>query len=160
MLTAHTGLPNASHFDRLVDMKVGDVFYIDIYGETLAYQVNDTQVVLPDNFDSLGRSAGDDLLTLLTCTPYGINSHRLLVHAHRIDYDAELDVPGPTVLGFDWSLHPWMYPRLAVAAAALVILGAMSIGWLRSDRRAKRDSAAMDAGTTGDTNQQEELAGP
>ena len=85
VLTGHTGLPNAELFTRLDELVVGDVFYIHILNERLAYKVYEIKVVLPDNIDELRITIGEDLVTLVTCTPYGVNSHRLLVKAERVE---------------------------------------------------------------------------
>lgn len=85
VLTGHTGLPNAELFTRLDELVVGDVFYIHILNERLAYKVYEIKVVLPDNIDELRITSGEDLVTLVTCTPYGVNSHRLLVKAERVE---------------------------------------------------------------------------
>ena len=85
VLTGHTGLPNAELFTRLDELVVGDVLYIHILNERLAYKVYEIKVVLPDNIDELRITSGEDLVTLVTCTPYGVNSHRLLVKAERVE---------------------------------------------------------------------------
>ncbi|MDD5953410.1 MAG: class C sortase [Oscillospiraceae bacterium] len=87
VLSAHCGLPTAVLFTNLEKLIVGDVFYIDVLNMTLAYEVYDIEVVEPTDSSSLYPKAGEDLVTLVTCTPYGVNSHRLLVHAKRIELD-------------------------------------------------------------------------
>lgn len=95
VLAGHTGLPSARIFDRLTELKVGDWFVIRILGEDHAYRVTSTEVVLPDQTDDLAIQDGKDLVTLVTCTPYGINTQRLLVHAERCDVPQEwLDMQG------------------------------------------------------------------
>ena len=84
VLSAHSGLPNAAMFDRLPEMEVGDTFSITILSQTIYYQVYDIETVLPDQTASLYIQEGKDLVTLVTCTPYGVNTHRLLVHAERV----------------------------------------------------------------------------
>lgn len=86
-ISAHRGLVRKELFTRLDEMEVGDVFYIHVLGEKLAYRVNAIEEVLPTKTDSLKISKGEDLITLITCTPYGINTHRLYVHAQRFHYD-------------------------------------------------------------------------
>lgn len=85
VLTGHTGLPSARLLTDLKDLEEGDLFYISILGESLSYQVAQIQVVLPEEADALTAVPGEDLCTLVTCTPYGINSHRLLVMGKRIE---------------------------------------------------------------------------
>lgn len=89
VLTAHTGLPNAKMFDGLTSLVIGDKFYLHILGRTLAYQVDAINVVKPDEVELLNPIEGEDHVTLLTCTPYGVNSHRLLVRGVRIPYVEE-----------------------------------------------------------------------
>lgn len=91
VITGHTGLPEKMIFTDLENLQYGDQFYIDILGERLAYQVNQIQVVSPDNLDVLAVQEGRDLVTLLTCTPYMINSHRLLVTGERVPYKEKME---------------------------------------------------------------------
>lgn len=91
VITAHRGLPNAKLFRNLDQLVEGDVFYIHNIGETLAYQVDKIQVVDPSDFSPVLVEENHDYATLLTCTPYMINSHRLLVRGHRIPYQEAID---------------------------------------------------------------------
>ena len=91
VVTGHRGLPNAKLFRNLDQLVEGDVFYIHNIEDTLAYQVDKIQVVDPSDFDPVLVEEGKDYATLLTCTPYMINSHRLLVRGHRIPYQAAVD---------------------------------------------------------------------
>ena len=86
IISAHTGLPSAKMFDNLTEVKEGDVFYIHVLNRTLAYEVDQIKVVLPENVSDLLIDKNKDYVTLVTCTPYGINSHRLLVRGTRIPY--------------------------------------------------------------------------
>lgn len=86
-LAAHRGLANARLFTDLDQLKKGDVFYLHILDKTLAYEVDKITVCLPDEVDGLKLDQDEDLVTLLTCTPYGVNSHRLLVRGSRIPYE-------------------------------------------------------------------------
>lgn len=92
VLTAHCGLPTAKLFTDLEKLEEGDVFYVHNLAETLAYKVVQIKVVNPDEFDDLLVVKGHDYATLLTCTPYMINTHRLLVRGERIPYDAVEDI--------------------------------------------------------------------
>lgn len=85
VLSAHRGLPHARLFTDLDRMEVGDVFTITVPGRTLTYQVDRIDIVTPDNVGAVQIQAGKDYCTLLTCTPYGVNSHRLLVRGERIE---------------------------------------------------------------------------
>jgi len=83
VLTGHTGLPSAKLFTDLTKMKEGDPFYLRVLGQTLVYEVDQIKVVLPSDGSELEPEPGKDYCTLLTCTPYGVNSHRLLVRGER-----------------------------------------------------------------------------
>ena len=96
VLTGHTGLPNAELFTRLDELVEGDIFYIHVLNEILTYKVYEIKVVLPDNIDELRITSGEDLVTLVTCTPYGVNSHRLLVKAERVEYEDYTENNGNT----------------------------------------------------------------
>lgn len=89
VLAGHTGLPTAQIFDRLEELQVGDWFIIRVLGEDCAYRVTSTEVVLPNQVSSLSIESGKDQVTLVTCTPYGVNTHRLLVHAERTEVPSE-----------------------------------------------------------------------
>lgn len=91
VITAHSGLPTAKLFTDIKDMKKGDRFYIHNIAETLAYEVDQIKVIEPSNFEDLLVVPGHDYATLLTCTPIGINTHRLLVRGHRVPYDKAVD---------------------------------------------------------------------
>lgn len=91
-----------------MDVQVGDAIYLSTFGERMKYEVYDIEVVLPEETDSLRAEEGRDLLTLITCTPYGINTHRLLVHAERVPMDPDeasvLDESTSTVQWWMWAL--------------------------------------------------------
>lgn len=91
VITAHRGLPKARLFTDLNQLKTGDVFYFHNLSETLAYQVDDIKVIEPQEIEHLEIVPGHDYMTLLTCTPYMVNSHRLLVRGHRIPYSQEIE---------------------------------------------------------------------
>ena len=85
VLTGHTGLPSATLFSNIDRLVPGDIFTIHILGETFTYEVDQIETVLPNELNSLKIEEGHDYCTLITCTPYGINTHRLLVRGHRIE---------------------------------------------------------------------------
>ena len=87
ILSGHSGMANQKMFTDLEQLVPGDVFYLNVLNETLAYQVTEINTVLPYETDLLGIVPGEDLCTLVTCTPYGVNSHRLLVRGSRIPYE-------------------------------------------------------------------------
>lgn len=84
-ISAHSGYPTQKFFDDIDELESGDMIYIHILNQKLSYEVYTTDVVLPDDTEQLNVETDRDLLTLITCYPYGINSHRLLVHAERTD---------------------------------------------------------------------------
>lgn len=87
ILSGHSGMASQKMFTDLEQLTQGDVFYLNVLNETLAYQVTEINTVLPYETDLLGIVPGEDLCTLVTCTPYGINTHRLLVRGSRIPYE-------------------------------------------------------------------------
>ena len=87
ILSGHSGMASQKMFTDLEQLTPGDVFYLNVLNETLAYQVTEINTVLPYETDLLGIVPGEDLCTLVTCTPYGINTHRLLVRGSRIPYE-------------------------------------------------------------------------
>ena len=91
VLTAHRGLPEKTLFTNLNELEVGDKFYIHNIEKTLAYQVDQIKVIEPSKFEDLMVVPGHDYATLLTCTPFMINSHRLLVRGHRVEYVQSVD---------------------------------------------------------------------
>ena len=133
VITGHTGLTNATLFDDLVDVEVGDAIYLSTFGERMKYQVYDIEVVLPEETDSLRAEEGRDLLTLITCTPYGINTHRLLVHAERVPMDPdEASVLDESTSTVQW----WMW---ALGLVALAIL--LGLAWWIWREKKKNDRA-------------------
>ncbi|MDO5077743.1 class C sortase [Corynebacterium sp.] len=139
VLTGHTGLTNATLFDNLTDVRVGDAIYLNVLGNRLKYEVDQLNVVLPSEVEQLAVVEGEDLVTLITCTPYGINSHRLLVRGHRVPMEPEdeklLDEQG----GLTWQW--WMLA--AIGACALVLL--LVVIWLLRALRRGRVVAAPDS---------------
>ncbi|MBE7365451.1 class C sortase [Corynebacterium aurimucosum] len=127
VLTGHTGLATLTMFDNLTHIKKGEVFTIEVMGEVLAYKVTGIETVLPEEIEHLRVEEGRDLLTLVTCTPYGINSHRLLVHGERTDVPANYDQ------GFKPPWQSWM--TIAIAVVVFIIAYLL---WLLARRRKKR----------------------
>lgn len=132
VLTAHTGLTSATLFDHLSDVVKGDPIYVGVSGQKMKYEVTDIQVVLPHETAGLRPTAGKDQLTLITCTPYGVNSHRLLVTANRVPFDEEAaEAFAPSELHWFW----WMW---ALMAAALLITVLLSLWILKTTRQHKQ----------------------
>ncbi|MFC8302285.1 class C sortase [Specibacter sp. NPDC057265] len=105
VLTGHRGLPQATLFDNLDDLKPGDPIEINALGELAVYRVINSAVVLPSETESLHSQSGSDLLTLVTCTPVGINSHRILVTAERVAPSPEQTETPVDAVGFPyWAL--------------------------------------------------------
>lgn len=150
VLSGHTGLPSMKIFDNLDQLEVGDYFIISVLGEDHAYRVTSVEVVLPDETDSLVIEQGRDLCTLVTCTPYGVNTHRLLVHAERCELPAEwldkgdADFPSGYTEPPDKALLPSVL--LGLLLATLVIGAYVLISKLRSRGRGGSGSAPIPAG--------------
>ena len=87
ILTGHRGLPTAKLFTRLDELEKGDLFYIHVCNKTLAYRIMKIEIIKPEELDKLDIEEGKDLVTLVTCTPYGINTKRLIVTGERIPYN-------------------------------------------------------------------------
>ncbi len=137
VLTGHRGLADSTLFTNLNKVEVGDQFVVEVFGEVLTYQVMSTQVVDPEDTESLAVTRGKDLVTLVTCTPLGINSQRILVTGERITPTpaADLEHAGeaPDIPGFPW----W-----AVWLSAGTIAIGTYVWW--SGRPAKKSEQAPD----------------
>lgn len=135
VLTAHTGMQSATLFDNLVKVRKGDLMVVETYGEKMTYKVTDIRTVLPSQSDALTAVPGKDLLTLMTCTPYGVNTHRLLVTGERTS-NAE---GAATNLGVQHELDglSWMMKAMGVLAVALVLAGLIVPVAARPHRRTK-----------------------
>lgn len=125
VISAHRGLPSASLFTDLDQLKEGDHFLIHVLNETLCYEVDKISVVKPEDTSALAVEDGQDLVTLLTCTPYGVNTERLLVRGHRAPYVEEEVKEEKTVLSGS-SLHTnyllWVFVGLSVTALFVFVL--------------------------------------
>lgn len=125
VISAHRGLPSASLFTDLDQMKVGDHFLLHVLDENLCYEVDKISVVKPEDTSALAVEDGQDLVTLLTCTPYGVNTERLLVRGHRVPYVEEEVKEEKTVLSGS-SLHTnyllWVFVGLSVTALFVFVL--------------------------------------
>lgn len=89
VLIGHRGLPSSKLFSDLPDLEAGDMFYIKVLNQTLAYEVDRIKVVLPTEVEDVQIVDGQDYVTLVTCTPYGVNTHRILIRGHRVPYNGE-----------------------------------------------------------------------
>ena len=133
VLTGHTGITRATLFDNLPELERGDAFYLNTLGRKMKYEVDQIRVVLPEDTGDLKLVEGEDLVTLITCTPYGINDHRLLVRGHRVAMDPaeEGDVFQKQGLRWQW----WMWAILGGSLLAVVL-----VAWiiLRARKRSRR----------------------
>ncbi len=114
VIAAHRGLPGSALFTNLDQMEIGDHFFLHILDETLAYEVDQIHVVEPDDVSRIVIEDGEDLCTLLTCTPYGVNSHRLLVRGYRVELEEEAEEETD---GFLMTLERWLTLLGGVLAA-------------------------------------------
>lgn len=122
VLSAHSGMAGAKLFSDIDRLAVGDVFYIHVLGEVLAYEVDNIATVLPEDTSLLQIEDGRDLLTLVTCTPFGVNTHRLLVRGHRVPYTPEsIEVTEPQKAASSWTQH--YLTGLAISLGAVVVVG-------------------------------------
>ena len=125
VISAHRGLPSAALFTDLDRLAIGDHFLIHVLDETLCYEVDQILTVEPDETSALAVEDGEDLVTLLTCTPYGVNTHRLLVRGHRTAYEEDVVEAEETPLAMV-SVHTsyllWVCVGLAVTLIFIVIL--------------------------------------
>lgn len=139
VITAHTGMVNASMFDNLHQVEEGEFIYVSVLGERLRYRVTDQEIVKPDDYDAVTYEAGRDKLVLITCTPYGINSDRLLVTAVR---DASTPVSDDELQsGWRPQLSWWMKLDLAIICAIIAIALWASIRRRRRQRKEMAEQA-------------------
>nr|WP_232241850.1 class C sortase [Corynebacterium ulcerans] len=136
VLTGHTGLPNATLFDNLKNVKQGDAFFIQIAGHKIKYIVDQIEIVLPNKTEHLIPVAGKDYVTLITCTPYGINTHRLLVRGHQVPITNSETLQLEKSQGMIWQW--WMY----VLIAAFIICSIGLAWWLLKQRN--HDAEALE----------------
>lgn len=119
-LTGHRGLPAAELFTRLDELKDGDLIYVHVLEETLCYKVSGKEVVDPDETEGLVADPDRDMVTLVTCTPYGVNTQRLLVDCDRTDY-VPPEEAGESATPSWWGLRP-VLAGVAVGLLALLVL--------------------------------------
>ena len=144
VLTGHTGLSTATMFDNLNQLKKGDVFYVSSLGQTLKYEVNDITVVKPEETDSLRKVPGRDLVTLITCTPYGVNSHRLLVTGERVPMDPTA-AAAEEAKALPAPMQTWMKVIIvAVVIILAVVAGILGRLWWRRRRARAADGQDTD----------------
>lgn len=135
VLTGHRGLPSAELFSNLDQLERNDEFYIHILGKTLAYRVFNVETVLPEDTGHLAIAKGQDRVTLVTCTPYGVNTHRLLVHARRVPYTDKDNTDTQKNNIWKWLLKQRTF---LISTAALLLLIICSLIHSRRKRKRKR----------------------
>lgn len=144
ILTGHSGLASQKMFSDLDKLEVGDTFYLEVLNEFLAYEVDQINTVLPHDTTYLGLEEGKDLCTLVTCTPFGVNTHRLLIRGHRIAYTPE-DEESPTIepaetsepVDSTWEQEYEKGVYFAIGVVVIICL-VLFLGWLmqRGESRA------------------------
>lgn len=129
VISGHRGLPSAELFTNLDQLEVGDTFTITVLDETLTYEVDQIRIVEPTDFSELAIEEGEDLCTLMTCTPYGINTHRLLVRGHRVESASSVRVTADAMQ---------VEPTLVAPIVAVPLLVLLLAGVLVRTRRTRR----------------------
>lgn len=119
VLTGHRGLPTKTLFTNMDKLVKGDVFYIKVLDETLAYKVDQILTVLPEETEALSIVPGQDYATLVTCTPYAINTHRLLVRGHRIPYEEAVKIEKNTSTGIELSFTT----KVLIVTLGIIFIG-------------------------------------
>ena len=123
VLSAHSGMASSKLFSDIDQLAEGDTFYIHVLGDTLAYKVDAIHTVLPTDTSLLQIADGKDLVTLVTCTPFGINTHRLLVRGHRVSYTPEQETTAAEMqkATSSWTQH--YISGLAVGLGTMAVVG-------------------------------------
>ena len=128
VISAHTAYPGETFFDYLTDMKEGDEFFVHVLDRVLKYEVDSIKVVLPEETGDLRVVKGEDYVTLLTCTPYSVNTHRLLVRGKRVEYDdSKYITTGASAASFGDEGIFFLGYKIPYWAAALIIVGFIAI---------------------------------
>ena len=143
ILSGHSGMASQKMFTDLEQLIVGDVFYLHILNETLAYQVVEINTVLPYDTSLLGIVPGEDLCTLVTCTPYGVNTHRLLVRGSRVPFEEaaalteEIQIAEPEVSTWEAKYLQGILIGI-LAAAGAILVDALSVQCWKKFRKRKK----------------------
>ena len=143
VLTAHSGMANQKLFSDLDKLKKGDVFYLRVLDEDLAYQVDDINTVLPHESELLEIAEGEDYCTLVTCTPFGVNTHRLLVRGTRIPYEEAEEIVEEQIQTEDLPTSTWVeqYILGLFYGSGVVILMGVAYLIYRFRRRGKYEES-------------------
>lgn len=123
VLSAHSGMANSKLFSDIDQLAAGDTFYIHVLGEVLAYQVANIATVLPTDTSLLQIEDGKDYVTLVTCTPFGVNTHRLIVRGYRVPYvpEQEATAAAEKPAASSWTRH--YLTGLAIGLGAVAVIG-------------------------------------
>lgn len=155
VISAHSAFPTETFFDYLTDMEKGDAFYIHVLNRVLKYEVDDINVVLPNDTTKLNTIRGEDHVTLLTCTPYSINTHRLLVRGKRVPYDPNEGIESTSfnvdnnfiyILGYRIS---FLTAGIIIAAFILIVFGIVFYFTYIRKRRKKLQRVKKDGDESG-----------
>ena len=141
VLTGHRGLPESKLFTDLDQVKEGDRFYLHMLTRDLAYEVISVRVVLPYEVSDLKVDADKDQVTLVTCTPYGVNTHRLLVTGERTDYDEtiiEQEEYDGKILSAESRVTPMNAMVFGFVVFMIVVFGSLIVMWMKGKKRKKR----------------------
>lgn len=142
VLTAHSGMASQKMFSDLDKLTEGDIFFVKVLGETLAYQVDAINTVLPHDTTFLGIEAGEDLCTLVTCTPFGVNTHRLLVRGTRIDYQEAESMVEEQIQYTDLPESTWEQEYIKgifIGIGSVIVITGICL-FLKSKRRGKYEA--------------------
>lgn len=136
VLSGHRGLPSSKLFSDLDQMIVGDTFLLHIMDQTFAYQVDQITIVLPEEVQGLAIDNDQDYVTLVTCTPYGVNTHRLLVRAKRVDYNEETKIIVPADATRYGNIVVAPFIAAPVLVIAFIVYLVMTSKWFRNRKKA------------------------
>lgn len=139
VLTGHRGLPSSKLLVRLDEMKIGDLFFIHTYKEVMAYKVEDIMVVKPEDTAWMEIKGEKDLVSLVTCTPFGINSHRLIVTGHRVDYKEKEYIKIKPQLPSVREIIVTVFPILFVVSIVIIEIKNRIQTYRRQRRRKRRE---------------------
>ena len=131
VLSAHSGMASSKLFSDIDQLKLGDAFFVHVLGDTLAYKVDSIHTVLPADTSLLQIADGKDLVTLVTCTPFGVNTHRLLVRGHRVPYTPEQE----TTAAEKPAASSWMRHYLTGLGISLSVVAVAGGGYFLMRRK-------------------------
>lgn len=139
VITGHTGLSSAKLFTDLTELEEGDMFFLHVMGEKLAYKVDQISVILPEEMDKLTIENGKDYCTLVTCTPYGVNTHRLLVRGERTEYTEDKEEEAGTEVKKTQSKWMEEYTKsIIISSSVLAVMLIVLLIWRRFAGRRRR----------------------